>query len=51
MMFVAMNAGVMLSYPPKTNMTMENPPFDQNPRWLGYIGDHTTQLHRDYNML
>ena len=22
---------------------------DQNPGWLGYIGDYTTQLYRDYN--
>ncbi len=21
----------------------------QNPGWLGYIGDYTTQLYRDYN--
>ena len=21
----------------------------KNPGWLGYIGDHTTQLYRDYN--
>ena len=21
----------------------------KNPGWLGYIGDYTTQLYRDYN--
>ena len=24
---------------------------DQNHGWLGYIGDYTTQLYRDYNEL
>ena len=22
---------------------------EKNPGWLGYIGDYTTQLYRDYN--
>ena len=22
---------------------------DQNPGWLDYVGDYTTQLYRDYN--
>ena len=22
---------------------------EKNPGWLGYLGDYTTQLYRDYN--
>ena len=29
-----------------THMQMSH---EKKPGWLGYIGDYTTQLHRDYN--
>ena len=28
---------------------MDNWAMKKNPGWLGYIGDYTTQLYRDYN--
>ena len=44
-------AGVVTFTVQATEFSENHLSHEKNPGWLGYIGDYTTQLYRDYNKL